>query len=357
MMKAISGRVLVVEENPKYFVSHRLPWICAAREAGCEIHVTALKAGDEDLVRKKGLKYHGIAERNRGNSLATELRLLFLFYRLLRELEPDLVHFITLRSILYGFGPARLAGVPAVLNSVTGLGFLFAEETWSTRLLRWGVTKALRLAVTHPNQITSFQNPDDTAEFIERGIVSESETVVTPGSGVDPERFPYVNGTSPDTENPIVMLPTRLLWHKGVVVRSRSAASGQRYRCPVRHRRRHRSRKPSLGSSAANAGVGRGGHHRLVGISGGRRYAGDPPARRYRVPAVVLPRGGPKSPHRGGLYRTSHRDDRRAGLPRNRQRRGEWIPRAGPGRRSARRSDRHAYSRPFAASNHGAARA
>jgi glycosyltransferase involved in cell wall biosynthesis len=72
--------------------------------------------------------------------------------------------------------------------------------------------------VTHPNQITSFQNPDDTAEFIERGIVSESETVVTPGSGVDPERFPYVNGTSTDTENPIVMLPTRLLWHKGVVV-------------------------------------------------------------------------------------------------------------------------------------------
>lgn len=87
-------------------------------------------------MRKKGFKYHDIAERDRGNDPATELRLLFLFYRLLRELEPDLVHFITLRSILYRFGPARLAGVPAVLNSVTGLGFLFAEETWSTRLLR-----------------------------------------------------------------------------------------------------------------------------------------------------------------------------------------------------------------------------
>jgi len=55
MMKAISGRVLVVEGHPRYFVSHRLPWTCAARKAGYEIHVTALKAGDKALCGRRGL--------------------------------------------------------------------------------------------------------------------------------------------------------------------------------------------------------------------------------------------------------------------------------------------------------------
>ncbi|MCS4160059.1 glycosyltransferase involved in cell wall biosynthesis [Salinibacter ruber] len=211
------GRVLIVEGHPKYFVSHRLPWARAAREAGYEIHVTALKTGDGDLVREEGFRYHGLAGQNRGKNPGVELRFLYRLYRLLRALEPDLVHFITLRSVLYGALPARLAGVPAVLNSVTGLGFLFTDEAWSVRILRWAVVRFLSYVLRRSDQVTTFQNPDDAGLFVSRGVVPEEKTVVTPGSGVDPERFVYSG--EPARENgkvPIVMLPTRLLWEKGV---------------------------------------------------------------------------------------------------------------------------------------------
>jgi glycosyltransferase involved in cell wall biosynthesis len=212
-------RVLIVEGHPKYFVSHRLPWARAAREAGYEIHVTALKTGDGDLVRAEGFQYHDLAERDRGKNPAAELRFLYRLYRLFLALQPELVHFITLRSVLYGALPARLAGIPAVLNSVTGLGFLFSENTWSVQALRWGIMQFLRVALRHPNQITTFQNFDDAEIFVSRGVVPKDRTAVTPGSGVDPERFEYAE--EPAMENgkkPIVMLPTRLLWHKGVEV-------------------------------------------------------------------------------------------------------------------------------------------
>ncbi len=211
------GRVLIVEGHPKYFVSHRLPWARAAREAGYEIHVTALKTGDGDLVREKGFRYHDLAGQDRGKNPGAELRFLYRLYRLLRALEPDLVHFITLRSVLYGALPARLAGVAAVLNSVTGLGFLFTDEAWSVRILRWAVVRFLSYVLRRSDQVTTFQNPDDAELFVSRGVVPEEKTVVTPGSGVDPERFVYAG--EPARENgqlPIVMLPTRLLWEKGV---------------------------------------------------------------------------------------------------------------------------------------------
>lgn len=212
-------KVLIVEGHPKYFVSHRLPWARAAREAGYEIHVTALKTGDGDLVREAGFQYHDLAVQDRGKNPAAELRFLYRLYHLFRALEPDLVHFITLRAVLYGALPVRFSGIPAVLNSVTGLGFLFSEDTWSVKALRWGIMQFLRFALRHPNQITTFQNPDDAKIFVSRGVVSEEQTAVTPGSGVDPERFGYESETA--IENglvPIVMLPTRLLWHKGVEV-------------------------------------------------------------------------------------------------------------------------------------------
>ncbi|PSQ89342.1 MAG: hypothetical protein BRD43_03605 [Bacteroidetes bacterium QS_4_64_154] len=76
-------RILVVEGHPQYFVSHRLPWARAAREAGYEIHVTALKTGDGDRVREEGFRYHELAEQDRSKNPATELRFLCRLYHLL----------------------------------------------------------------------------------------------------------------------------------------------------------------------------------------------------------------------------------------------------------------------------------
>ena len=46
--------------------------------------------------------------------------------------------------------------------------------------------------------------------------MAEGETFVTLGSGVDPNRFPVAPEKSVGKDGPLVMLPTRLLWHKGV---------------------------------------------------------------------------------------------------------------------------------------------
>ena len=214
----MSRSVLIVEGHPTYFCSHRLPWARKAKAGGYDVHVTALKTGGEERVRREGFPFHPIAERDRGQNPLAELGIVVKLARLLYRLDPTLAHFITLRSVLYGATAARLIGVPAVLNSVTGLGVLFADDDLTTRGLRWGVLQALRFALGHPNQCTSFHNPDNAALFVSRGLVDDEDTFVTLGSGVDPGRFPAVAEAPVDGDGPIVMLPTRLLWHKGVGV-------------------------------------------------------------------------------------------------------------------------------------------
>lgn len=213
--RATSPRVLIVESHASYFCSHRKVWAETARERGYDVRVTALKPGGEALVCEDGYPFYEIADQERGRNPIAELRLVWRLYRLFSSVEPDLAHLITLRSLIYGALAARLAGVPAVLNNVTGLGFLFSDDRRTVRLLRESVIQFLRLALTHPNQITTFQNPDDAEIFHSRNVVSEERTVVTPGSGVDPDRFAYEEEPAGEG-NLIAMLPTRMLWHKGV---------------------------------------------------------------------------------------------------------------------------------------------
>lgn len=212
----MSRTVLIVEGHARYFRWHRLPWARKAEDEGYDVHVTALKTGREELVREQGFPFHPISDGDLGRNPLAELGVFVRLARLLRRLDPDLAHFITLRSVLYGSMAARLVGVPAVLNSVTGLGYLFVDDALKTRGLRWGVLQGLRVGLSHSNQITTFENPDDADLFVSRGLVPKAETIVTSGSGVDPERFPAVAEAPVDDEGLLVLLPTRLLWHKGV---------------------------------------------------------------------------------------------------------------------------------------------
>lgn len=230
----MSRTVLIVEGHAKYFCWHRLPWAQKAQAEGYDVHVTALKTGEEELVRQQGFPIHPISDGDRGRNPLSELGVFVKLVRLLRRLDPAVAHFITLRSVLYGSTAARLVGVPAVLNSVTGLGFLFVDDSLKTRFLRWAVLQALRLGFGHSNQLASFENLDDAALFASRGIVPEEEIIVTSGSGVDPEQFPAVGEAEVGDDGPLVMLPTRLLWQKGVKTFVKAARHLQSNEIPAR---------------------------------------------------------------------------------------------------------------------------
>ena len=140
-----------------------------------------------------------------------ELGSIAALVRLYRVVAPDIVHHVTAKPILYGGLSARIAGVPAVVHAVSGLGHVFISEGPRARVLRHAIRGAYRVATAHRNCAVIFQNDDDRRVF-GRAIRTNNVAMIR-GSGVDRHVFrpsPLPTGT------PVVVLPSRLLWDKGV---------------------------------------------------------------------------------------------------------------------------------------------
>lgn len=210
----MSRRLLFLLNEALFFTTHRMPVGEAMLEAGFDVHVAApYEQPYVDLIRQRGFVYHDIPLERGGRSLQGEARLFWSCLRLIRRLAPDLVHHVAMKPTVFGGAASRLLGVPAAVHAVTGLGFLFVRDDAASRVIRAGLLPLWRFALHHPNARVIFQNPDDMAMFLDRGLAPRERSLLIRGTGVDVERFAPAPA---DEDPPIAMFPARLLGDKGV---------------------------------------------------------------------------------------------------------------------------------------------
>lgn len=206
-------RLLFVVNDPSFFLSHRLPLALAARRAGADVHVATQSGPAAEQIAAEGLPFHGVPINRSGVGLLGELQSLLALIRLYRAVRPDIVHHVTIKPVLYGSIAARLARTPGVVNAITGLGYVFAAKGTRAELLRALVKRMYKSAFDHPRNRVIFQNPDDRSRFLAAGLLRECTAVLIRGSGVSLEHFPL---TREQKSAPVVILASRMLWHKGV---------------------------------------------------------------------------------------------------------------------------------------------
>lgn len=208
------GRLLFVVNDLGFFLSHRLPVAEAAAEEGWEVHVAAPPAGAaEARLAGQGFALHRLRLDRHGTNPLAEAASLIAMRRLFRRLRPDLVHLVTIKPVIYGGLAARLAGVPAVVSAVSGLGYVFSGADARSRALGRVLGPLYRAALAHPNQRVIFQNASDRAALAALGARLDGRAETIAGSGVDLDAF----APAPEPEGPVtVMLPARLLAGKGV---------------------------------------------------------------------------------------------------------------------------------------------
>ena len=169
--------------------------------------------GFEDYITDLGVPFVSLPIDRQGINLPADLKLLWTLYRWYQRERPAIVHHFTIKPVIYGSIAARLAGVPRIINTVTGLGYVFIEDdvTW----LRYIVKKLYSIALNCAD-FTFFQNRDDLTYFLSHGLVQAEKAGLLPGSGVDCSFFsPVVVGRSPDAPITFLMV-ARLLREKGV---------------------------------------------------------------------------------------------------------------------------------------------
>ena len=202
-------KLLFLVTEDWYFVSHRLPLAIAAQAAGYEV-VVATRAGRQaDVIRDAGIRLIPFAMSRRGGNPFAEVMALWRLYRLEK---PDLVHHVALKPVMFGALAAWLARVPAQVNAVAGLGWLFTSSKSVVRLVRPFLRWMLAYLLNRPHSLTIVQNPEDSS-LLERSGLSAKRLRLIRGAGVDVQIFfPVV----PAPEPVCIVLVSRMLWDKGV---------------------------------------------------------------------------------------------------------------------------------------------
>ena len=135
--------------------------------------------------------------------------------RLLKTERPDLLHNFTVKCAVYGAIAARMAKVPAVVNAVAGMGYVFTSNRLKARVLRPVVSALMRGTLAGEHSRVVLQNTDDAEAFAASRLAPPQYIRLIRSSGVDVQRFQPVSRA--DAVRPLrVLLAARLLQEKGV---------------------------------------------------------------------------------------------------------------------------------------------
>lgn len=168
--------------------------------------------GDAHLIKAAGLNHITLEMSRKGLNPLRELKTMFEFWRLYKDLSPQIVHHVTVKPIIYGSIIAALLNKSFVVNAISGLGYIFTSLP-KNNIVRLITTFLYKLALNRSNSKTIFQNPDDLNLFIQEGMIERSKTRLILGSGVNCSVF---SPTPAKIGDVIVMLPARMLFDKGI---------------------------------------------------------------------------------------------------------------------------------------------
>ena len=185
------------------------------RDAGHEVLLLSPPGPYGEKLRALGFRWLPAPMERLSLNPLRELALVNWLRGLIREERVDLVHGFTIKCAVYGSLAAHLAGVPARVNAVAGMGYVFSSNDLKAKALRPVVRAMMHVALGGRSARLVLQNPDDVVFFQRARVVDPATIRLIPGSGVDCRRF-APDGARQRGARFRVLLPARLLWDKGV---------------------------------------------------------------------------------------------------------------------------------------------
>lgn len=202
-----------------FFLSHRLQIALAAQKAGWDVTIVTADTGKLKDIEAKGLKAINLPMSRSGMNIKEELGTLSFLYKLYKKERPDVVHHVGMKTILWGTLAAKFAGVNGVVNAVSGLGGFFAEDNKS--MLAKVMPKVLKFSHNQKNLLVIFQNQEDRAMYVKKGIISDSQARFIKGSGVNLQEFCYT--PEPLDGKVKIILTARMIVEKGIFLLTEAA--------------------------------------------------------------------------------------------------------------------------------------
>jgi glycosyltransferase involved in cell wall biosynthesis len=230
-------KIILFANTEWYLFNFRLSLAKALQAQGHDVLLISPPGEYGARLQALGFRWEALPMDRKSLNPLQELRLLMHLCRLYRREQPALTHHFTIKCVVYGSIAALMARVPARVNAVAGMGYVFTNQALKARLLRPVVRGLMRLVLNGRGARLILQNNDDMTAFAKAGLARPKLTRLVMGSGVDLTRFtPRVQAAQVGAEaQPTrVVLAARLLWDKGIAEYAQAARLLKAKGLPVR---------------------------------------------------------------------------------------------------------------------------
>lgn len=206
----MTKKILFVVNVDWFFISHRLPLALEALKKGYEVHISCAITDKKKYLESLGLKVHPLDISRSGIGITGEIKAFLEIYKVLKEISPNIAHFVTIKPVLYGGIASRFLNINKKIFSISGLGFIFIKQGFNATLVRTLVKIMYRFSLAGKNSHVIVQNSSDKVVVI--SIVKVPTTLIR-GSGVDLNQYKWIKENN---QNIKVSMACRLLKDKGV---------------------------------------------------------------------------------------------------------------------------------------------
>lgn len=212
-------KILINLTEDWFFKSHFLSRAIDAKKSGYDVFVTCNESNDRKFIEQRGIKFISSSLNRRSLNPIYELFVLIKYFFIFRKINPDIVHNVGPKPIIYGSIAARINNIKSVINAPIGMGFVFSSESIKAKFLKLILLFLLKLTLNthHGNDKKNrviFENLDDMNFFLKRKIVKYNDSILIRGAGVEIDKELIKNKKKNDI--PTVALVARMLEDKGI---------------------------------------------------------------------------------------------------------------------------------------------
>jgi len=212
-----SAKILLVANTGWNLYNFRLPLARFLRLQGVEVVLVSPKDAYVEKLQSEGFRWIELRLSRYSINPLVELWAIGHLIGIYFHEKPFAVHHFTVKCVLYGTVAAMFTGTRAVINAITGLGYIFNSTDRKAQILKPMIIFLFRQVLTEARVRVVFQNQDDLKVFANLKLIVPHRAVLIRSSGIDVKRFSPSSSNTNTSATPVILLASRLITEKGVL--------------------------------------------------------------------------------------------------------------------------------------------
>lgn len=186
------NKILILVNHDVVIYNFRKELVERLLQEGYEVNISSPKGERIDDLVAMGCKYIEASISRHGTNIIEELKLLYYYKKIIKDVKPDVVLTYTIKPNIYGGMASKSLNVPYIAN-ITGLGTAVENKGVMQKI----IIGLYKIAFKKINCLF-LQNTENRQFFIDNNISIDKHRLI-PGSGVNLEQFHVLDYPSDET--------------------------------------------------------------------------------------------------------------------------------------------------------------